>query len=98
MVDFLLKRGNEVLGSLTLNDNSDFPWLSCDFNPTATYAAYKSLFEEANKLMATNEAEAKDEIWERISSLNLRLESLKDGEEIEPVAIYIEGQQARFRI
>ncbi len=61
MTDFLLKRGTEVLGNLTLNGNSDFPWLCCDFIPTAAYAAYKSLFEEADMLMATNDAEATDE-------------------------------------
>ncbi|PTM57497.1 hypothetical protein [Desmospora activa] len=43
---FYLKQGDTILGTLHPNNNGDFPWMHCEFKPTASFEQVKPLFDE----------------------------------------------------
>lgn len=45
-----LRRGDVLLGRLT-SYAWDFPWLDCDFEPTADFEQYRSMFEDEFRLL-----------------------------------------------
>ncbi len=93
----LIKGRSMVLGSLTLQ-GIDQPWLLCKFEPTESFAKFRSLFEEEVRL---SEDQSSTELWrlsqETIDNLCLKLRSIESRKSISEFIIHINGDEAWFR-
>ncbi|GLZ29723.1 hypothetical protein Lesp02_19130 [Lentzea sp. NBRC 105346] len=88
-----LRRGDELLGTITITDG-DFPWLSGRFAPEPGFAEFAPLFAEELALLESEDWEAWEAAYDRISG-QLTLVA-PDG----PVAeflLHVQGDEAWFR-
>jgi hypothetical protein len=93
-----LYQENVLLGVLTNVQLDDFPWYSCNFQPTVAFEPYKPLFDLELKLLEDQGAtEAWDMVYEEIEALNLRLVDSIKAKSTGIFLIHIEGEIARFK-
>ena len=94
--EYQLKRGNDLLGRLSAY-TSDFPWVNCKFEPTASFTELRPLFDEELRLLDSEDIVAWEESYEKIRALNLRLVAMNGGDEIGELLLHIDGDEAWFR-
>jgi hypothetical protein len=58
-----LRKGNAVLGTLTITEQDMF-WFTCDFVPTPAFEEYRQIFAEEFRLL--NDGAGADKLWEEI--------------------------------
>lgn len=94
---YMLKHGSAVLGTLQPYD-SDFPWINCKFEPTASYASFKPLFDaERQDLEKDADMNQWEKLYQKIVDLGVYLEAADNSEKIEEFLLHIEGDKAWFR-
>ena len=93
---FHLKRGEQLLGVL-ISKTTDFPWVSCDFNPTAAFEEVQPLFDEELKLLEADLMDAWQSAYDRINALGLRLIDTTDETDIGEFLLHIRGNEAWLR-
>jgi len=91
-----LKRGEELLGVLRSKD-TDFPWVNCEFEPSASFAKVQPLFEEELTLLDADMMDEWQIAYDRISDLGLQLMDTKDEKDIGEFLLHIRGNEAWFR-
>jgi len=91
-----LKRGEELLGVLR-SKATDFPWVDCEFEPTAAFATVQPLFEEELTLLDADRMNAWQIAYDRINALGLQLIDAKDEKDIGEFLLHIRGNEAWFR-
>ena len=92
--EFQLWRGDELLGQLS-SCTSDFPWVRCKFEPSASFAEQRALFDDELRLLNAEDMVAWEEVYEKIRALNLRLVSAQ--EDLGEFLLHIDGDEAWFR-
>jgi hypothetical protein len=91
-----LKRGDELLGVL-LSKATDFPWVSCAFEPTASFEEVRPLFDEELKLLDADLMDAWQSANDCVNALGLQLIDTKDDKDIGEFLLHIRGNEAWFR-
>lgn len=94
--EYQLRRGEDLLGRLN-SYASDFPWVHCKFEPSASFAELRPLFDEELRLLDGEDIVAWEEAYEKIRALNLRLVAMNGGDEIGDFLLHIDGDEAWFR-
>lgn len=90
-----LKRGEELLGVL-LSKATDFPWVNCEFEPTASFKEVQPLFDEELNLLDADLMDAWQNAYDRINALGLQLIDTKDEKDIGEFLLHIRGNEAWF--
>ncbi len=94
------REGDELVGLLRFAE-TDFPWVICDFEPTAAFESYRPTFERLNAL--ADEAETNDNLWDEWDVLyqtitaELKLVALGNANPIDDFLLNIYDAQAHFR-
>jgi hypothetical protein len=91
-----LKLGEELLGVLR-STASDFPWVNCKFEPTASFVKVQPLFDEELTLLDADRMDEWQIAYDRISALGLQLMDTKDETDIGEFLLHIRGNEAWFR-
>ena len=91
-----LKRGEHLLGVLIVK-TTDFPWVKCEFMPTASFSEAQPLFDEELNLLEAEAMDAWQRAYERINALGLRLMDTQNGKDIGEFLLHIRGNKAWFR-
>jgi len=93
---------NMLVGSLTFK-NADFPWVICDFDPTAEFEKYEQLFRDESELaerIAISDDEDTVQAWEskyQEITEQLKLVALGDANPIIDFLLHIYENEAHFR-
>ena len=95
-MEFYLKRGEELLGVLRAT-RTDFPWVICEFERTASYESVQPLFDEELSLLEADRMDAWESAYDRINALGLQLIDAKDEMHISEFLLHIRGDEAWFR-
>jgi hypothetical protein len=95
-MEFYLKRGEELLGVLRLT-GSDFPWVNCEFEPTAAFAGVQPVFQEELRLLESDNMDAWQMAYDEINALGLQLIVARDETVISEFVLHIYGNEASFR-
>jgi hypothetical protein len=96
-----LRKGDVLLGTL-VSYEWDFPWINCNFTPTDAFAAYRPLFDEAQRLFDAT-IDKSDDAWDTWDTFyeqvveGMRLAPMGDSERIKEFLLHIEGDAAWFR-
>jgi hypothetical protein len=94
--EYQLRRGNDVLGRLT-SCAPDFPWMCCKFEPSASFAEMKQLFDDELRLLNGEDTIAWEDAYEKIRALKLRLVRTNGEDEISEFLLHIDGDEVWFR-
>jgi hypothetical protein len=95
MREFLLYRGNEILGRIE-EFRSDYPIYQGAFFPSPAFSSVEALFAKATQALASGNLDEFDLVWQELrgSSLNVRS---SDGKELPVSLIHFDGAQVRWR-
>ena len=85
--NFQIKRGDEVLATLTNCEPVEMFWLSCDYNPTEAFAPIEALFREASE--SDGDMDVLDTCYSRIFSMGIVLVDSETGREYPSFALHL---------
>ena len=93
-----LYRGDILLAVLSNIQLYDYPWYSCDFQPTAAFEQYRPLFDHELELLEGDGAtEEWDIAYEKIEVLHLTLWYPNQTKMTQAFLLHIDGETARFK-
>jgi hypothetical protein len=94
-----LYRGNVLLAILSDIHLFDWPWYTCDFQPTIEFEPYRVLFARELELL---EGDGATEPWEfaykKIEDLKLTIVYPGDVKVSDQFVLHVDGKQARFKV
>ncbi len=93
-----LYRSDVLLAILSNIQLYDWPWYSCNFQPTLDFQQYKPLFDQELELLEDKGAnEAWDLAYEKIEDLGLTLIYPSQAKTTDVFLLHIESDGARFK-
>ena len=93
-----LYRGDILLAVLSNIQLWDWPWYSCDFQPTLEFEQYKALFDQELELLEDKGAtEEWDTAYAKIENLELILSNSGQAKATQLFLLHVEGKRARFK-
>ena len=99
-----LVRGNVVLGTIDVKPgDSDFPWHSGAFHPSAAFESVRGLFEDELRLLRDNTSDDSGQWddWEAVHAElhepGMRLQAADRSYEADEILIHIDGSEAWWR-
>jgi hypothetical protein len=93
-----LYRDDTLLAVLSNIQLCDWPWYSCNFQPTPAFEEYRPLFDQELKLLEGEGATQEwDMAYEKIENLHLTLSYPSQAKATDIFLLHIDGETARFK-